>query len=490
MGAAVLWTVPVFCLLVALAEGCELSEALRRLPRARLARPPSRGGAGRALISVHVPVHAEPPDVVIETLRSLGRSSYGRIEILVIDNNTHDEKLWRPVAEFCQTMGPPYRFFRVTGLVGAKAGALNYALRQTDTAASLVAVVDADYVVSPYFLSDAVEILDYDDRVTFVQGPQDYRPLEHHGLHSGRYHEYSRFFEVGMALRDRNNALHLHGTLVVLRRAALEGVRGWAEWCATEDCELGIRLLANGGRGAYLHAPCGRGLMPTTGVDHRRQRHRWVAGGAQALRRHSRALLLGRGGLSPAQRWRYLQGWLPWARDGVLVLLTATIGLGLCVGQMTSATPALTPLVLGYVILLGYGAMQNFVTFTVILRLSHRDAFRATATATGLTWCIGFAWWRGLLGGPVTFRRTPKAAQLTGRPPLRLACGTAATATAVGGCLLSASMSGPVSGVVMLALLAPLVCTTIDAAAEGADRCGIESGGASDAYTESAQTSR
>lgn len=466
-----MWAIPAFCLLIVLAEGLELAEALRRLPRPNPARLPRRGEASCALISVHVPVHAEPPDVVINTLRSLARSEHRRLEILVVDNNTDDDRLWRPVAEFCETMGPPYRFFRVTGLAGAKAGALNYALRQTDSAASLVAVVDSDYVVMPNFLSDAVAILDDDDQVTFVQGPQDYRTLRCHGVHTGRYYEYSRFFEVGMALRERNNALHLHGTLVVLRHAALERVQGWAEWCATEDCELGIRLLADGGRGVYLHAPCGHGLMPITIGDHRCQRHRWVAGGAQALRRHGGALLLGQGSLTTAQRLRYLQGWLPWARDGVLVLLTGIIVLGLSLGAMAPGTPSLTPLVLSCIVLLGCAAVQNFVTFTVILRLSRRDALRATGTATGLTWCIGLAWWRGLLGGPVMFRRTPKAVHCTHKSTLRTAIGPAAlTAVSLIGAVLADGLSPAVAALAVLMLSVPYVCTTVDAAAERAAR--------------------
>ena len=48
------------------------------------------------MVSLHVPAHNEPPDMVIETLRSLLRLDYPRYEVILIDDNTDDEDLWRP----------------------------------------------------------------------------------------------------------------------------------------------------------------------------------------------------------------------------------------------------------------------------------------------------------------------------------------------------------------------------------------------------------
>jgi hypothetical protein len=54
------------------------------------------------MVSLHVPAHNEPPDMVIETLRSLLRLDYPRFEVIVIDDNTDDEDLWRPVEAWCE----------------------------------------------------------------------------------------------------------------------------------------------------------------------------------------------------------------------------------------------------------------------------------------------------------------------------------------------------------------------------------------------------
>jgi len=47
------------------------------------------------MVSLHVPAHNEPPEMVIETLRSLIRLDYPRYEVILIDDNTDDESLWR-----------------------------------------------------------------------------------------------------------------------------------------------------------------------------------------------------------------------------------------------------------------------------------------------------------------------------------------------------------------------------------------------------------
>ena len=80
---------------------------------------------------MHVPAYNEPPDMLIETLDALARLDYPNFEVIVIDNNTRDEAIWRPVEAHCRRLGERFRFFHVAPLAGFKAGALNYALQQT-----------------------------------------------------------------------------------------------------------------------------------------------------------------------------------------------------------------------------------------------------------------------------------------------------------------------------------------------------------------------
>ena len=176
-------------------------------------------------------------------------------------------------------------------LRGFKAGALNYALRETSPAATIIAVIDSDYKVDPSWLVDLVPAF-VDEKVAIVQAPQDYRDEQESAFKAMCYAEYRGFFHIGMITRNERNAIIQHGTMTLVRRAALDHVGGWAEWCITEDAELGLRLFEHGHEAQYLPRSYGRGLMPETFGDYKKQRFRWAYGAMQILRRHEVAAFL------------------------------------------------------------------------------------------------------------------------------------------------------------------------------------------------------
>ncbi|OFV94009.1 MAG: hypothetical protein A3G76_04845 [Acidobacteria bacterium RIFCSPLOWO2_12_FULL_65_11] len=90
------------------------------------------------------------------------------------DRNTADERLWRPVEAHCAVLGERFRFFHLLPWPGYESGALSFALAHTNSDAEIVGVIDADYVVEPEYLADLVGYF-ANERVAFVQTPQDYR---------------------------------------------------------------------------------------------------------------------------------------------------------------------------------------------------------------------------------------------------------------------------------------------------------------------------
>src|SRR5581483_4216515 len=129
-------------ILVLLSEAHEWAEAHWVNYRRRLGAPALASGERQPKVSIHVPAYNEPPDMVIETLDALARLDYSNYEVLVIDNNTRDEAVWRPVEAHCARLGQQFRFFHVAPLDGFKAGALNFALGRTAPDAELIAVID------------------------------------------------------------------------------------------------------------------------------------------------------------------------------------------------------------------------------------------------------------------------------------------------------------------------------------------------------------
>jgi len=45
-----------------------------------------------------------------ETLDALAKLDYPNFEVIVLDNNTREEAVWRPVEAHCKTLGPRFRF--------------------------------------------------------------------------------------------------------------------------------------------------------------------------------------------------------------------------------------------------------------------------------------------------------------------------------------------------------------------------------------------
>ncbi len=309
----------LFVIAVVLAEAHEWAEAHFATSRRR-AFPRGPNSEFAPKVSIHVPAHDEPPAMLIETLNALAHLEYPDFEVIVIDNNTADEAMWRPVEQHCAHLGERFRFFHVSPLAGFKAGALNFALEKTSADVEIIAVIDSDYEVDPHWLKDLVPAFSR-ERTAIVQAPQDYRDANESLFKAMCYAEYRGFFQIGMVTRNERNAIIQHGTMTLVRREALERVGGWAEWCITEDAELGLRMFEHGYEAQYISQSYGRGLIPESFLDYKKQRFRWAFGAMQILRSHVRALLVPSDTrLTPGQRYHFIAGWLPWIADGLNLL--------------------------------------------------------------------------------------------------------------------------------------------------------------------------
>lgn len=312
----VLFMAALGVIVVLLAEAHELAEAAWMRPWGGVPRRSEVPEEQLPMVSVHVPAYNEPPEMMIQTLDALAALNYPRFEVLVIDNNTKDAAVWQPVQAHCEQLGPRFRFFHVDPLTGFKAGALNFALQQTDPAAEIVAVIDSDYIVKADWLRDMVPHFS-DPEMGIVQGPQDYRDADQNAFKAMCMAEYRGFFHIGMITRNERNAIIQHGTMTLVRRRVLEEVGGWGEWCITEDAELGLRIFEQGHKATYIPLSYGKGLMPDNFADFKKQRFRWAYGAVLILRHHLAELL----GMVPSrltrgQRYHFIAGWLPWLADG------------------------------------------------------------------------------------------------------------------------------------------------------------------------------
>ncbi|MGI5338889.1 ATP-binding cassette domain-containing protein [Streptomyces sp. CA-181903] len=379
-------------------------------------------------ICVQVPAHDEPPQLLLATLRQLLEQDYpGRWMIQVIDNNTPDRETWIPVRDFCSRHPERVDFIHLENWPGHKAGALNEGIRRLPDWVEHIAVVDADYLVDPHFLTLAARHL-ADPAVAFAQVPQHYRQWRGSRFHEGVFHMYEQYYAAIVPARAEANGLICVGTMAVLRRRAVEKAGLWDETSVTEDAELSLRLLGQGWRGVIDPRIMGSGLMPFDFAGLRRQRFRWAFGMIHVLRKHRGALLgpprPGRS-LSTAQRLSYWGLAVQYLTE--LVPLAATSLVALVLVNTAVMSPG-TRLML--VAALGLYTLAALARLTLAVRDSGRSV--GTAVLAALTahwaqsWTMAHACLSALAHRRAVFLRTPKTA---GHSTITAALGAARTET-------------------------------------------------------------
>jgi len=372
---------------------------------------PAPRGAKLAKVSIHLPICNEPPEMVKHTLDALARLDYADFEVLVVDNNTSEPALWEPVAAHCAHLGPKFRFFHLGKWPGFKAGALNFALRETAPDAEIIATLDSDYTVDPDWLRCMVPQFD-NPRVGLVQSPQDYRDNDGSFFKRLMFWEYAGFFKLGMVTRNERNAIIQHGTMGLIRRAAIErSHEEWAEWTITEDAELGLRLFREGWEAVYSPRSFGRGVMPDDFAAFRKQRFRWAYGAMQILRGHASAVFnpFNRE-LTLGQKWHFVTGWMPWIGDA-LGLVFLVMGLVWSVGLIVAPMRYEFPIVLFMLPSIGlflFKIAQIFALYGARVPCGFMDRLGAAVAGLALSHTIGKAVWKGLFIRSAPFLRTPK----------------------------------------------------------------------------------
>ena len=418
-GGLLLWLFELFAAILACAYLWEICDALgsehwrRRLNRPEPGRVPDND---LPFVSLHVPAHNEPPDMVMDTLRSLARLDYPRYEIVVIDDNTDDETLWRPVEAWCKRHH--VKFAHLEDWPGYKSGALNYALREmTDQRAEVIGVVDSDYQLKPGFLRRCAPLF-ADAWVGFTQAPQDYRGWSRSRYYRRLFYSYQYFFAVSQPSRNERDGAIFAGTMGLIRRVALEQLGGWDEWCITEDAELSLRLLRAGWSGLHVDESWGQGIMPLTFEALKGQRYRWCFGGIQILRMHWRAMLPGRESaanrMSTGQRWSYLAGAVQWYGDllglvFLVFLLAGAANLATGGGELFRKLTVFLVATVPVLVLLG------LVRAVALLRrgtgASWRDALGAFFIWQSTSLVVARASVIALFARKAAFLRTPKTSE-------------------------------------------------------------------------------
>ncbi|OAI19246.1 MULTISPECIES: glycosyltransferase [Methylomonas] len=411
---AILLMMQAMAILVLLTESLEIAEVLWHRKGRRTFTPLTPSSDFRyPKVSLHLPIHNEPPEMVRKTLNALAKVDYPNFEVLVMDNNTKDPAVWRPVRDDCDRLGAKFRFFHLDNWPGYKAGAINYALENTAEDAEIIAVIDSDYILSPDWLKAMVPYFDQEN-VGFVQSPQDYRDSHQSSFKNMCYWEYAGFFNIGMVQRNEYNAIIQHGTMTMIRKSAFEKVGPWGEWCICEDSELGLRLYEAGYDSVYCKESFGRGLMPDTFSGYMTQRFRWVYGAMQIIKQHWRHFLPNKkSSLTSAQRYYFVAGWLPWFSDALALLFTGTslVLTALLLYDPKHSELPVNAFLLPTIGLFAFKILRGLWLYKARVACSLWQALGAALAGLSLTHTVARGTLQGLFTSGKPFMRTPKYEQ-------------------------------------------------------------------------------
>jgi cellulose synthase/poly-beta-1,6-N-acetylglucosamine synthase-like glycosyltransferase len=424
--------------------------------------PPTADPTYQPFVSVHMPAYNEPPDLLIATIKAVEAMDYPNFEIVVMDNNTTDPAVYGPVEEYCRGR-ERVRFVHVAPWPGFKAGACNLALRRyTDPRAEVIALIDADDIVQPYYLKETAGYFS-DPSVGFVQTCESNRDFEGSRYYTACADSFKGFYLAVMSSRNERDTVPFVGTMGLFRRSALEGVGGWNEWCISEDTEASLRVLKAGWSGLYIPRCFGRGIVAPTYAGLNTQRHRWCFGAMQIFRLHWRSLLpwdhSPDNHLTPAQRRDYLMGCFGWFRD--LLMLAFALLLLVVTGLLLSGSSfALMPLGGNRSLLPVSLILIATITMTYTLLhwtpMSFRRALLGLLLSLSATWITAIACMQGLANREGVFLRTAKTRTTTRR--LRTALRLSRAETLIGLALyasaaaLAVRAQAPIVLIVILAL--------------------------------------
>ncbi len=200
-------------------------------------------------VSVVISAHNEQA-VIENTIRNLLKIDYPNYELLIMDDRSSDQTP-AILTRLGEVLGPPFRYhLRPADAIPGKPAVLNEALGITD--GEVICVFDADAYVEPDFLRRIVPFL-ADENVGAVQARKIIANGNENWLTKCQNYEYSldAHFQYG---RDSiKGAVELRGNGQLVKREALEDVKGWNNHTLTDDLDLSTRLHIEGWDIRFAH---------------------------------------------------------------------------------------------------------------------------------------------------------------------------------------------------------------------------------------------
>jgi cellulose synthase (UDP-forming) len=225
-------------------------------------------------VAVLVPSCDEDPEALARSLSTISRIRYPRVRVLLVENSRNQAFKYEAHAVAArygvEILDLPNR--------GHKAGALNDAEALLGDDLKYTVVFDADQVILNDFITEAVALLEADQRLAVVQTPQVYENCRGSLLACAAAQQQMLLYDCIAEAKSVLRRVPCYGTNFLIRRQALQDVGGWDESNLTEDLTTSYNLHARGWTSRYLRRISAAGLAPPTLSGYWKQQLRWANG--------------------------------------------------------------------------------------------------------------------------------------------------------------------------------------------------------------------
>jgi cellulose synthase/poly-beta-1,6-N-acetylglucosamine synthase-like glycosyltransferase len=274
----------------------------------------------------------------------------------------------------------------------------------------LLAILDADFLPEPDFLTALVPALVADPGLAFVQARWGHVNRDSSLLTRLQALAIDGHFAIEQTARWASGKwFNFNGTAGIWRRAALVDAGGWRDDTLTEDLDLSYRAFLRGWRAAYCGDVVAPAELPPSYSAYRRQQHRWARGSFECAAMH-----LPRVWRADASLGRKLAATLHLSGYGIHLLMLSLTVLYPLILLVSRGHRNLLEL-LGMMSVFNLTTIAPTLLFTVAQRRLRRSWLRQLPTilllsvfGAGLMVNTARAAWQALCGSRGVFERTPK----------------------------------------------------------------------------------
>jgi cellulose synthase (UDP-forming) len=215
----------------------------------------------------------EPIEMIRTTLKAMVAVEYPHTTYLCDEGNDPLLK------EMCEELGVVH-VYRGTDKTNAKAGNINYALRNKATG-DIAVILDPDHIPHPRFLHEVLPHFD-NDKVGFVQCIQAYHNRRESMVSRGASEQTYHFYGPMMMSMNTYGTVQAIGANCAFRREALDSIGGHAPGLS-EDMHTSMLLHSKGWESVYVPIALTRGEVPGTMASYYKQQLKWARGSIDLL---------------------------------------------------------------------------------------------------------------------------------------------------------------------------------------------------------------